>query len=125
VRLAALFHVFNGSIGAIDAAQVESASQIMTWHLLEAKRFLGELAMPPELANPIRLEAWLIDWCKREGTDKVPTSQIQQFGPGSLRDKAVITETVKELAELGRARQVKDGRKKLIQIRPELLVATS
>ena len=120
--MAALFYVFEGSIGAIDAAQVESASQIETWHLLEAKRFLGELAMPPELANPIRLEAWLIDWCKREGTDKVPTSQIQQFGPGSLRDKAVITETINELAELGRARLVKDGKKKSVQINPALLV---
>jgi len=125
VRLAALFHVFNGSIGAVDLDCIESASQIITWHLLEAKRFLGELAMPPELANPIRLETWMLDYCRREGTDKVPTSQIQQFGPGSLRDKAVITDAVKELAELGRARLVKDGRKKLIQIHPDLLVAAS
>jgi putative DNA primase/helicase len=125
VRMAALFHVFAGSIGAVDLDCIESASKIITWHLLEAKRFLGELAMPPELANPIRLETWLIDYCRRESTDKVPTSQIQQFGPGSLRDKAVITETVKELAELGRARQVKDGRKKLIQIHPDLLVTAS
>jgi len=125
VRLATLFHVFEGDIGPIDAARVESAVQIITWHLLEAQRFLGELAMPPELANPIRLEAWLIDWCRREGTDKVPTKAVQQFGPGGLRDKATIDATVKELAELGRARLVKDGRKKLIQLHPDLLVAAS
>jgi hypothetical protein len=42
--------------------------------------------------------------CRREGTDKVPTREIQWNGPGGLRDKAVILEAVKELAELGRAR---------------------
>ncbi|MBK9442904.1 MAG: DUF3987 domain-containing protein [Comamonadaceae bacterium] len=125
VRMAALFHVFAASIGAIDLDCIESASQIITWHLLEAKRFLGELAMPPELANPIRLESWLIDWCRRESMDKVPTSQIQQFGPGSLRAKATYTEALKELSELGRARLVKDGKKRLIQIHPDLLVAAS
>ena len=77
--------------------------------------------MPLELANPARLESWMLDYCKRENTDSVPTRQIQQFGPGGLRDKAVFLEAIKELAELGRARLVQDGRKRLIQIRPELL----
>lgn len=125
VRLAALLHVFAGSIGPIDADCVESAMQIITWHLLEAKRFLGELAMPPEVANPMRLEAWMLDLCKREGTDKVSTRQIQQFGPGGLRDKATYTKAVQELAELGRARLVRDGKKRLIQINHALLVTAS
>ena len=124
-RMAALFHVFAGSIGPIDRDCVESAVQIVTWHLLEAKRFLGELAMPPELANPMRLETWLLDYCKREGTDMVATKMVQQFGPSGLRDKSIIDATVKELAELGRSRIIKDGKKKLVQIRPELLEVTA
>ena len=123
VRLAALFHVFTGSIGSIDVDCVESAAQIVTWHLLEAKRFLGELAMPTELANPIRLETWMLDYCRREHTDKVPTRHIQQFGPGGLRDKAVFTDAIKELAEIGHVRLVNEGKRKLIQIRAELLEA--
>jgi len=125
VRLAALFHVFEGSIGPIDVDCVESAAQVITWHLLEAKRFLGELVMPPELANPMRLETWMLDWCRREGTDKVSTRQIQQFGPGGLRDKSAYTEAVKELAELGRARLVQDGKKKSVQINPALLAVAA
>jgi putative DNA primase/helicase len=50
-RLAALFHTFNGSIGAIDIEAMESAARVTAWHLTEARRFLGELAMPAELAN--------------------------------------------------------------------------
>lgn len=82
--LAALFHTFNGSIEPIDIEAMESAARVTAWHLTEARRFLGELAMLPELANPARLEGWLLDYCKRENTDQVPTRAIQQFGPGGL-----------------------------------------
>lgn len=120
-RLAALFHTFSGNIGPIDLDAMEAAARVTTWHLTEAKRFLGELAMPAELANPARLEAWMLAWCRREHTDTVPTREVQRHGPGGLRDKTIINDTIKELAELGRARLVQDGKKKLIQINPALL----
>jgi putative DNA primase/helicase len=121
VRLAALFHTFNGSIGTIDLDCIESATSIVVWHLQEAKRFLGELAMPPELSNPARLEAWMLDYCKRKDTDKVQTQIVQQYGPSGLREKTVIDLAVNKLAELGRARIVEDGNRRFIKIRPELL----
>ena len=120
-RLAALFHTFTGNIGPIDLDAMESAARVTTWHLTEAKRFLGELAMPAELANPARLESWMLDYCRREHTDTVPTREVQRHGPGGLRDKTIINDAIKELAELGRARLVQDGKKKLIQINPALL----
>lgn len=121
-RLAALFHTFTGGIGSIDIEAMESAARVTAWHLNEARRFLGELAMPAELVNPARLEAWMLDYCKREHTDQVPTRVIQQFiTPVNLRDKAVFTNAMTELASLGRARLVKDGKKHSVQIRPEVL----
>lgn len=124
-RLAALFHTFSGNIGPIDLDAMEAAARVTTWHLTEAKRFLGELAMPAELANPARLEAWMLAWCRRENTDTVPTREVQRHGPGGLRDKAIIADAIKELAELGRARLVQDGKKKLIQINPVLLAGVA
>ena len=120
-RLAALFHTFTGNIGPIDIEAMESAARVTAWHLTEARRFLGELAMPVELANPARLESWMLDYCKRERTDRVPTREVQRCGPGGLRDKAAFKDAVTELAELGRAKLVQDGKKRLVQIRPELL----
>ena len=114
-------HTFTGSVGPIDLEAMESAARITTWHLTEAKRFLGELAMPAELENPARLEAWLLDYCKRENTDTVPTREVQRHGPGGLRDKTIIADAITELTELGRARLVQDGKKKLIQLNPALL----
>jgi putative DNA primase/helicase len=120
-RLAALFHTFTGGIGPIDIEAMDSAARITAWHLTEARRFLGELAMPAELVNPARLESWLLDYCRREKTDSVPTREIQRCGPGGLRDTAAFKEAVAELAELGRARLVQDGKKRLVQINPALL----
>jgi putative DNA primase/helicase len=124
-RLAALFHVFEGSVGPISIDAMESGACIAAWHLNEARRFLGELAMPAELANPTRLEAWMLDYCRREKTDKVPTREVQRCGPGGLRDKTVFMEAVKELEELGRARIVQEGKKKLVQINPLVLSGVS
>ena len=124
-RLAALFHSFTGSIGPIGIDAIESGGRIAAWHLNEARRFLGELAMPPETANPARLETWMLDYCKRQNTDRVPTRQIQQFGPGGLREKTAFAEAIKELAELGRARLVTDGRKKAVLINPVLLAGAA
>ena len=123
--LAALFHTFTGSFGPIDIEAMESAARVTTWHLTEARRFLSELAMPAELANPARLESWLLDYCKREHTDNVPTREVQRHGPGGLRDKAIINDAIKELADLGRARLLQDGKKKLIQLNPALLVGAA
>ena len=61
-RLAALFHVFEGSIGPIGLDAMESGARIAAWHLNEARRYLGELAMPAELANPLVFFAIDIIW---------------------------------------------------------------
>lgn len=122
-RLAALFHVFSGHVGPIDLDAIESAARVTMWHLIEAGRFLREIAVPSAVANPARLELWLLDYCRRKGTDKVATRDIQQYGPGCLRDRAIYTEALEELEELGRARLVQEGKKRLVQINPALLGA--
>lgn len=124
-RLAALFHTFSGATGPIGLDAMESGARIAAWHLHEARRFLGELALPAAQANPARLEAWLLDYCRRENTDAVPTRDVLRGGPGGLRDKAAFTEAVSELEELGRVKLIQDGRKKLVQINPALLVGAT
>jgi hypothetical protein len=125
VRMAALFQFFcskcSSSSGLVTVEHMESASRIAAWHLSESRRFFGELALPPELANPMRLDAWLLSHCQREQVQKVSARTVQQFGPNQLREKVVIEAAVRELETLGRARLVKDGRHKIIQVNPALL----
>jgi putative DNA primase/helicase len=122
VRLAALFQMFEGSGGAVGAEAFEGAGRIAAWHLNESRRFFGELALPAELANAARLDTWLIAYCKRERTHLVPIAKLQQGGPGGLRSKAVIETALRELEDAGRARMVRDGKRKIIAVNPALVI---
>lgn len=119
-RLAALFHFFeHGANGEISADTLVSASRITAWHLNEARRFLGEFSLPPEMADAGRLDAWLIDYCKRERVGVVPTRQAQQFGP--LRDKQRLTAALTELSDLGRVSVATEGKRRAVIVNPLLI----
>jgi putative DNA primase/helicase len=121
-RLAAIFQVFeHGRAGTVGLGALRSAALVAAWHLHEARRFLGEFAMPKELADAARLDAWLIDYCRREGTSAVSVSAIQKAGPGRLRSKATLEAAMRELEDLGRARLMKLGRCKTCEVNPALV----
>lgn len=118
-RLAALFHEFEGVGGAIGLDSIERASRIAAWHLYEARRFFGELALPTEMADAARLDSWLIEYCQRERTHLVPTREAQRLGP--IREKERLSTALLELEELDRVRVFKDGRRKTIKVNPALV----
>jgi len=119
VRMAALFHVFGGDVGPISAEAFTAASWIVTWHLNESKRFFGELALPQELADAGRLDAWLIEQCRKGVTHQVATRDAQRLGP--VRDKQRLATALQELGELDRVRVVQETRRKIITVNPALL----
>lgn len=122
VRLAALFQLFeHGGGGAIGLDNFERASRITAWHLSEAQRFFGELALPAELADAARLDRWLIEYCGRSRTHMVGKNHVRQHGP--LRDGARLDAAIRELAELDRLRLLKDGKRLTIHLNPALLGA--
>jgi putative DNA primase/helicase len=119
-RLAALFHCFeHGMGGAVGLDAFEGASRIVAWHLTEARRFFGELALPAELADAARLDSWLIGHCQRERTHFIGKRYVRQHGP--LRDGARLDAAIRELADLERLRLVKEGKVLTIQLNPALL----
>lgn len=119
-RLAALFHVFiYGVVGAVDEESFVGASRIAAWHLSESRRFFGELALPEELANAARLDAWLIEYSQRERTFVIPRREVQRSGP--VRNKDALKQGLQELEELDRVRLVIESRRKEIHINPALL----
>jgi putative DNA primase/helicase len=121
-RLAALFQIFEGGGSAIGLAAIESASRVSAWHLNEARRFFGELALPAEMADAARLDRWLVDHCRRQRVSTVPKRDIQRnVTPVHLRQKGPLDEALRELTEAGRVRQVQDGRRKDIHVNPALL----
>nr|MBL8410214.1 DUF3987 domain-containing protein [Dechloromonas sp.] len=120
-RLAALFQMFGGGGGAISWDAFERASCITAWHLSEARRFFGELALPVGLANAARLDRWLIEYCRRERMPAVGKRYVRQHGP--LRDGASLDAAIHELVEHDRLRIEKDGKRISVRINPALIKA--
>ena len=121
-RVAALFHLFeNGPGGRIGAAHLTAAARIVTWHLFEARRFLGGLAMPKALSNAAKLDAWLIAECRKRGTGCVTQRDVLRLGPNPVRKKSDLLAALAELTDgdTHRARLGDDGR--TIHVNPALL----
>lgn len=122
MRLAALFQVFDGGCSAISKEAFESARRITAWHLIEARRFFGELALPAELADAARLDYWLLDYCRKQKTNIVPRREVQRNAtPVHLRQRSVLEAATRELIDAGRVLLVQDGKRKEIHINPGLL----
>lgn len=120
-RLGALFQQFeHGMGGAIGLDSFERASLITAWHLNEARRFFGELALPAELADAARLDSWLIEHCRKGRTHFVGKNHVRQHGP--MRDGARLDAAISELAQLDRLQLVKDGKRLTIQVNPALVI---
>lgn len=121
-RVAALFHLFEyGSEGTISLEHMESATRIAAWHLYEARRFVGEIAISTELHHASKLDTWLIGYCKSHMIDEVSVRTIQQMGPSCTRDKQAMDSALKELVEAGRVRRVQDGKRNQVIVNPALL----
>ena len=122
-RLAALFHIFDGDKAGreVGVESFNSASRIVEWHLTEAKRFFGELALPDSLVKAALLDAWLITICKIKGVSEVTSRNLQQFGPTRVRDKASLDLAIHDLVELDRIRVRVNGKRRIIQVNPFLL----
>jgi putative DNA primase/helicase len=118
-RLAALFQMFEHGTGAVSVDCFESASRITAWHLNEARRFFGELALPAELADAARLDNWLIDHCRRERVGTVNKRYLRQHGP--VRDGGRLDSAIMELIEFDRLRVRKEGRRIDLAVNPVLL----
>ncbi|MCP5137865.1 MAG: DUF3987 domain-containing protein [Gammaproteobacteria bacterium] len=122
-RIATLYQIFeHGSGGAVGLTAFEGASRIAAWHLHEARRFYGELALPEEQADAARLDSWLLDYCQREKTNIVPRREVQRnVTPGHLRRKTALDFALAELEEAGRVQLIQNGRRKELHINPALL----
>lgn len=122
-RIAALFHLYeHGPSGSIDAQAMQSARKIAVWHLDESRRLLTELSQDPALSLAARLDAWLIERCNQQCTNRIGTREVLQFFPSTqLRKTAQLTLVLQELAEADRAHLTRDGRQRLIVINPKLL----
>jgi len=121
-RIAALFHLFEYSdTDSINAELIEAASDVVTWHLFEAKRFLQQIATPSHIANAIKIDNYILRYCREHNTNVIQQNHIRKHG--AIRDTKLLKEALNELAEANRIRIVLEGRTSMVEVNPELLEA--
>ncbi len=122
VRLAALFQFFEDGSLVITEDVMEAAARIAAWHLFEARRFFGEIALPDDLLDLIRLDAWLVDYASKKSATQVNTTEILQYAsPTKFRKAGPLQHALTHLEAENRVRLVTVGRKKVVVINPALL----
>ena len=77
------------------------------------------MSQPKNMRDAARVEEWALQYLKGTDTDKISTRDAQRLSP--VRDKQDINAALEELTDLGRARIIKAGRQKHIQIRRGVL----
>ena len=117
-RLAGLFEKFSAnSGGSIGQDSFQRAAKVAAWHLGESRRFFGEMALPQELLDAVRLEKWLIDFSQKNG--EILTRDAQRLSP--IREKNRLDTALAELEGLNRIKLDQDGKRKLIKLNPMVL----
>ena len=119
-RLAALFHLFeHNDTDIINAGLIEAAGDIVTWHLFEAKRFLQQIATPSHVANAIKVDNYILRYCRDHKTSTLSQSFILQRG--AIRDAKTLKIALMELVEANRIKLFTEGKASMVEVNPELL----
>lgn len=113
-RIAGCIHVFESVHGAITDETMQRAVTLARWYLHEVLRVLVVLDEPQAWADARLLDAWLAH------AGDSPTRDVLRLGPSALRDKARRNAAMNVLAELGRARIERDGRRDTLARNPAL-----
>ena len=119
-RLAALFHLFeHNDTDTINEALIEAAGDIVTWHLFEAKRFLQQIATPSHLANAIKIDQYILRYCRKHKTNVIQQNHIRKHG--AIRDTKLLKDALNDLVDANRIKIVLDGKTHMVEVNPELL----
>ena len=124
-RLAGLFHLFGGgdALDHISGEIMRAACQLASWYLYEARRFFGEVALPTEELEVIKLDEWIITQCKDAEDSSISKNQIlQRVTPTSLRKVDKLNKTLDTLARANHIRLAKEGKTTIVEVNPALLV---
>jgi putative DNA primase/helicase len=117
-RLAALFQMFESGFGEVCADTMRSATQVVAWHLHEARRVLPQLSLRFNDKHLLAVDQWLIRQCRQFGTTSVPKNDLRQKGP--VRDTEQLNRILSQLVSLDRIRVV-DKQRVTIEVNPALL----
>ncbi|MCW2283792.1 hypothetical protein M2323_001776 [Rhodoblastus acidophilus] len=98
--------VENPEAQAIESKAMAAACELMLWYLLESLRLAGAYRQTPGLRNAQKL----LEWIQTKRKKNVTRSEVMQYGPACIRQKAEADAALLVLEEHGWL--VRDGDRK-------------
>jgi hypothetical protein len=83
--------------GTIQADTLRRAAGLVLWHLSEALRIVGTASETAETRNA----AALLEWCHKEGHERLHSRFGIQFGPASVRTRETFDAAIEVLVRQG------------------------
>ncbi len=125
-RMAALFHLYAyGTQGTISLTHMEAAAAIVGWHLYEARRFLGVVALSRQASNAVMMDTWLIKHFKEAKAAFISIRDLQRLCPNALRKRPILDAALGELIGVNRIRLRENGKQQVVEVNPALLKETN
>lgn len=117
-RLSALFHLFDGKEGDVNAENMDRAVQIVRWHLYESRRVLGGVESTP--VDPKKRDSkLLLRWMIEKELSETSPRYLQQYSP--IHDKTKRDVAIDQLCEDGCLKKTKIGKRTALLLNPSLL----
>ncbi len=111
----------HGVQGRIDADSMRRAASVATFYLYSGRHVLGELVAEAGDGHAAKLDAWLLEYCRENGTDGITTRELSQLGPNPVRRVEARDKALLALVEAHRVRVVTQGKSKRVKVNPALL----
>lgn len=115
-RLAALFHLFSGTVGDIAPEPTEQAIAIIQWHLEETRRLLAPFPAETQFEDAEKLMNWLLSKKLRQTTPRA----IQQASP--IRQRERRDNALSILVEHYWVRFINRDNQTLIEVNPNVFL---
>lgn len=96
---------------------------VAAWNLQESRRFFGEIAVPTDMADAMRVIRWFMEFDSAKTEGMVTTRDLQRLGP--VRNKDRLDAALRELQDHHHVRLRTYGKRKLVEINPALWEASS
>jgi putative DNA primase/helicase len=90
----------------------------MNWHLQEARRFFGQLALPVEIGDAVLIDGWLVKRAPDTAKTRFTKRDVQRLGP--VRERERFTQALAILEDAARIRIVREGRSWVVELNPAL-----
>jgi hypothetical protein len=125
VRLAGLFHYYEGIEGPITTNTIERAIAICEWHMLEFIRIFREPPeMPLEIQDAMAVEKFLTDRLSTfPRANMVLKSYLLTHGPTTIRKKARLDLALNVLSSQGKISVQRENKKSWVHWNPQFFAA--